>query len=92
MGAKLDVYLGPDALSKVRTERMYLKDALSLAEEYICVTYPMSALDASSAAPGILVGEAQRIFENLIQLLACDLHFSAPFADFVSFETIITHC
>lgn len=65
VGAKLDVYLGPDALSKVRTERMYLKEALSLAEEYICVTYPMSALDASSAAPGILVGEAQRIFENL---------------------------
>ena len=65
LGEKLNVYLGPDALSKVRTERMYMKDALSLAEEYICVTYPMSALDASSAAPGVLISEAQRIFENL---------------------------
>ncbi len=65
LSEKLDVFLGPDALSKVRTERMYMKDALSLAEEYICVTYPMSGLDGASLAPGVLVSEAVRIFPNL---------------------------
>ncbi len=65
LSEKLDVFLGPDALSKVRTERMYMKDALSLAEEYICVTYPMSALDGSSLAPGVLVSEAMRIFPKV---------------------------
>ncbi len=65
LSEKLDVFLGPDALSKVRTERMYMKDALSLAEEYICITYPMSGLDGASLAPGVLVSEAARIFPNL---------------------------
>ncbi|MBE5792734.1 MAG: hypothetical protein E7322_11385 [Clostridiales bacterium] len=65
LSEKLDVFLGHDALSRVRTERMYVKDALSLAEDYICITYPMSALDGSSLAPGVLVSEASRIFPNL---------------------------
>ncbi|MBR3927879.1 MAG: PD-(D/E)XK nuclease family protein [Clostridia bacterium] len=65
LSQKLDVFLGPDALSKVRTERMYMKDALSLAEEYICITYPMSGIDGASLAPGVLVSEAMRIFPNL---------------------------
>lgn len=65
LSEKLDVFLGPDALSKVRTERMYMKDALSLAQEYICVTYPMSGLDGASLSPGVLVSEAARIFPNL---------------------------
>lgn len=65
LSEKLDVFLGPDALSKVRTQRMYMKDALSIAEEYICITYPMSGLDGASAAPGVLVSEAARIFPNL---------------------------
>jgi len=61
----LKVYLGPNSLGKTRTERMYLKDALSMASEYICVTYTMSGTDGSVQAPGALIGEVNKIFPGM---------------------------
>jgi len=61
------VFLGPDSLSKTRSERMYLKNALSLATDYICITYPMSAQDGSSVSPGSLIAEAKKIFPALVE-------------------------
>ena len=62
---RLNRFLGPDALSKTRTERMYLKNALSMARDYICVTYPMSAQDGAALASGALVQEIKRIFPDI---------------------------
>ena len=65
IAGRLDRFLGPDTLSKTRTDRMYMKNALSMAREYICVTYPMSAQDGSAVASGALVQEIKRIFPGL---------------------------
>ena len=65
MSKSFGAYLGMDALGRTRTERMYIKDALSLAESYICITYPMSASDGSSVAPNALIAEVKRIFPNI---------------------------
>ncbi len=65
MAKALNVFLGPDALSKTRTDRMYMKNALALSEAYTCITYSMSADDGSSIAPNALITEIKRIFPTL---------------------------
>ena len=58
----LQRFLGADALGRTRTDRLYLKNALAMAEEYVCVTYPMSAQDGSALMHGAIVEEAKAIF------------------------------
>lgn len=58
-------FLGPDALGRTRTDRMYLKNALSMAREYVCITYPMSAQDGSALMCGAIVNEAKAIFPEI---------------------------
>ena len=54
-------YLGPDCVALARTRRMYNKDALSLASEWICVTCPAGEMDGNAILPGTVIKEACRV-------------------------------
>ena len=58
-------YLSPDSMELARTRRMYVKDALCLAQELVVVTYPAAGLDGSQNAPGALIGELKRVCPEL---------------------------
>ncbi|MBR4235206.1 MAG: PD-(D/E)XK nuclease family protein [Clostridia bacterium] len=54
-------YLAPDRIALARTKRMYAKDALGLAEEYVSVSYPISDTDGSAFEHGSIISEIRRL-------------------------------
>lgn len=58
-------YLAPDSIALARTKRMYNKDALCLAGEYICITCPAGDMEGTAILTGSLIKEARRICAGL---------------------------
>lgn len=58
-------YLGPDDAELSRMRRFYLKSALAMATDYLCVTCPMSGTDGGAQHPGALIGLARGVFPAL---------------------------
>ena len=58
-------YIKPDAVALARTNRMYLKNAFTLASDYLCVTYPTGGMDGSSAAAGAIINELRHVLPHI---------------------------
>ena len=58
-------YLGSDDAELSRMRRFYLKGALEMASDYLCVTWPLSGMDNSSQHPGQLVDMIRGLFPGL---------------------------
>ncbi len=65
LSASTGKHIALDSLSQTRYERAKLKDALSLASDYVCITYPISAQDGSALSPSALISEVKRIFPDV---------------------------
>ena len=59
-------YLGSDDDELSRMRRFYLKSALAMASDYLCVTWPLSGMDNSAQHPGQLVAMIRSLFPKLI--------------------------
>jgi len=57
-----NAYLGSDDAELSRMRRFYLKSAMEMASDYLCVTCPLSALDEGAQRPGALFGLIRGIF------------------------------
>ncbi len=55
-------YVGPGDGELSRMRRFYLKSAVEMAEEYLCVTCPLSGLDGGAQRPGALMGLIRGVF------------------------------
>ena len=49
-------YVGPDGAELSRMRRFYLKSAIGMASDYLCVTSPLSGTDGGATRPGALIG------------------------------------
>ena len=58
-------YLGSDDAELSRMRRFYLKSAVGMAGEYLCVTSPMSGLDGAAQRPGMLIDLVRGVFPAL---------------------------
>ena len=58
-------YLGPDDAENSRMRRFYLKSAVSMVSDYLCVTCPMSGADGGAQHPGALIDLARGVFPAL---------------------------
>lgn len=58
-------YLGPDDADLSRMRRFYLKSAVGMASEYLCVSAPLSALDGGAQRPGALLELLRGVFPAL---------------------------
>lgn len=58
-------YVGSDDAELSRMRRFYLKSAMEMAGEYLCVTAPLSGLDGSAQRPGALIGLIRGLFPAL---------------------------
>jgi len=58
-------YLGSDDEELSRMRRFYLKTAMSMASDYVCVSYPLSGADGASQHPGALIGLIRSLFPGL---------------------------
>lgn len=58
-------YLGSDDDELSRMRRFYLKSALAMASDYLCVTWPLSGMDNSSQHPGQLTAMLKALFPKL---------------------------
>ena len=58
-------YLGSDDAELSRMRRFYLKSAIGMATDYLCVTCPMSGADNAAQHPGALVGLIRDLFPGL---------------------------
>ena len=58
-------YVGSDDAELSRMRRFYLKSAIAMTSDYLCVTTPLSALDGSAQRPGALVGLIRGVFPAL---------------------------
>ena len=58
-------YVGPGEGELSRMRRFYLKSAVEMAEEYLCVTCPLSGLDGGAQRPGALMGLIRGVFPAL---------------------------
>ncbi len=58
-------YVGPGDGELSRMRRFYLKSAVEMAEEYLCVTCPLSGLDGGAQRPGALMGLIRGVFPAL---------------------------
>ena len=58
-------YLGPDDAELSRMRRFYLKSALEMASDYLCVCCPLSALDGAASRPGMLFDLVRGVFPAL---------------------------
>ena len=58
-------YIKPDAVALARTNRMYLKNAFTLASDFICITYPTGGMDGSAVAGGAIINELKHVLPNL---------------------------
>ena len=58
-------YLGSDGAELSRMRRFYLKSAVEMASDYLCVSCPLSALDGSAQRPGALMDLLRGVFPGL---------------------------
>ncbi|MBR6766698.1 MAG: PD-(D/E)XK nuclease family protein [Clostridia bacterium] len=58
-------YVGGDDGELSRMRRFYLKSAMGMASDYLCITWPMSGMDDSAQHPGALIGLVRNIFPHL---------------------------
>ncbi len=58
-------YIRPDEVALARTNRMYVKNAFMLAEEFLCVTYPAGGIDGGAKACGAIVNELKHVASKL---------------------------
>ena len=58
-------YVGSDGAELSRMRRFYLKSAIEMASEYLCVTAPLSGLDGAAQRPGALIGLIRGVFPAL---------------------------
>ena len=58
-------YLGSDGAELSRMRRFYLKSAVEMASDYLCVSCPLSALDGSAQRPGMLPELIRGVFPKL---------------------------
>lgn len=58
-------YLGSDDAELSRMRRFYLKSALEMASDYLCVTCPLSGLDNAACHPGMLFELIRGVFPSL---------------------------
>ena len=59
------VYLGSDDAELSRMRRFYLKGALGMVQDYLCVTWPLSGMDNGAQHPGQLVELIRAIFPGI---------------------------
>ena len=62
---KTDRYIKPDAVALARTNRMYVKNAFTLATDHLCVTYPTGEMNGSAVAAGAIINELKYVFPQL---------------------------
>lgn len=58
-------YIGADDAELSRMRRFYLKSAMGMASDYLCITTPMSGMDNSAQHPGALIDLVRGVFPNL---------------------------
>ena len=58
-------YLGSDDAELSRMRRFYLKSAMGMVTDYLCVTCPLSGMDNAAQHPGALMGMIQGLFPAL---------------------------
>lgn len=58
-------YVGADDGELSRMRRFYLKSAIGMAQDYICITSPMSDMDNSPQHPGALMALVKNIFPGI---------------------------
>ncbi|MCQ2437224.1 MAG: PD-(D/E)XK nuclease family protein, partial [Clostridia bacterium] len=58
-------YLGPEAIDIARTRRFYLKNALSMATDFVSISTAMSDIDGAVQRPGLLFDAAINLFNDL---------------------------
>ena len=58
-------YVGSDDAELSRMRRFYLKSAVEMASDYVCVTCPLSGIDGGAQRPGALIGLIRGIFPAL---------------------------
>ena len=58
-------YLGSDDDELSRMRRFYLKSALAMASDYLCVSWPLSGMDNSAQHPGQLTALIRALFPQL---------------------------
>ena len=58
-------YLGSDGAELSRMRRFYLKSAVGMASEYLCVSCPLSAMDGGAQHPGALLSLLKDVFPAL---------------------------
>ena len=65
LAARPDLWLPPDAADRQNLSAIDIKSALSLAREYVVVTYPGSDAEGAALSPGSLPNRMRAIFPNL---------------------------
>ena len=58
-------YLGSDDDELSRMRRFYLKSALAMASDYLCVSWPLSGMDNAAQHPGPLTAMLRELFPRL---------------------------
>lgn len=58
-------YLGSDDAELSRMRRFYLKTAVEMASDYLCVSCPLSALDGGAQRPGAVLALLRGVFPAL---------------------------
>ena len=58
-------YVGPDGAELSRMRRFYLKSAIGMASDYLCVTSPLSGTDGGATRPGALIGLIRGVLPSL---------------------------
>lgn len=58
-------YVGADDAELSRMHRFYLKSAMGMVSDYLCISSPMSGMDDSAQHPGPLIDIVRSIFPNL---------------------------
>ena len=58
-------YLGSDDMELSRMRRFYIKSAVAMASDYLCVTAPMSGMDNAAQHPGALLTLIRGVFPRL---------------------------
>lgn len=58
-------YVGADDAELSRMRRFYMKSALGMVSDYLCITCPMSGMDNAAQHPGALIDLVRGIFPKL---------------------------
>ena len=58
-------FIRTDDIGRLRTQRMYVKDALALARDALVITFPASGQDGAAMGKGTLITEAKRIVPGI---------------------------